>query len=146
MTHSINEIMSKNVITISSEQTIQETALLMKQHNIGAIPIVDNGKLKGIVTDRDITVRSTAEGINPNAPVSQCMTKSITVADSGMDVHEVARIMSLQEIRRVPVVEKDKLIGIVALGDLAEVNIYQDEAEETLASISTPAHPENINP
>ena len=71
MAQSINEIMTKNVVSVTSQQTIQEAAQLMKQHNIGVIPVIDNGQLQGIVTDRDITIRSTADGTEPNTPVNQ---------------------------------------------------------------------------
>ena len=145
MPHSINEIMTKNVVSISSEQSIQEAANLMKQHNIGALPVVDNGQLKGIVTDRDITIRSTADGEAANTPVSECMTNNITAATSNMDVHEAADLMAKQQIRRLPVVDNNQLVGMVAIGDLAEQNIYEDEAGEALSSISTPSEPDQLN-
>lgn len=144
MAQSVNEIMTREVVSVSSEQTIQECAQLMKQHNIGVIPVVDNGQLKGIVTDRDITIRSTADGISPNTPVSQCMTSNVTCATSSMDVHEVANIMAQQQIRRLPVVENNQVVGMIAIGDLAEEAIYQNEAGDALASISTPAEPDNL--
>lgn len=64
MVQTLNEIMTKNVVTISSNQSIQDTARLMNEHNIGSIPVVDNGQLQGIITDRDITLRSTAQEID----------------------------------------------------------------------------------
>lgn len=145
MAQSVNEIMTKNVVSISSKQSIQEAAQLMKKHNIGAIPVVDNGQLKGIVTDRDITIRSTAGGSAANTPVSQCMSTNVTVADSNMDIHEVANLMAQQQIRRLPVVENNQLVGMIAIGDLAEENIYQNEAGQALSSISTPAEPDQLN-
>ncbi|RXJ01768.1 CBS domain-containing protein [Anaerobacillus alkaliphilus] len=144
MAQSINEIMTKNVVCVTPQQSIQECAQLMKQHNIGVIPVVENGQLQGIVTDRDITIRSTADGIGPNTPVSQCMTNNVTTASSTMDVHEVANIMAQQQIRRLPVVDNNQLVGMVAIGDLAETDIYQNEAGEALASISTPAEPDQL--
>ncbi|MGF7186703.1 CBS domain-containing protein [Desulfitispora alkaliphila] len=144
MSQTVNEIMTKNVVSISSQQTIKEAAQLMKQHNIGSIPVVDNGQLQGIVTDRDITIRSTADGEADNTPVAECMTTDVTVANSNMDVHQVSNMMAEKQIRRLPVVENNQLVGMVALGDLAEQNIYQDEAEEALSSISTPAKPDKL--
>lgn len=145
MTQSVNEIMTKDVVSVSSQQTIQEVAQLMKQHNIGVLPVIDNGQLQGIVTDRDITIRSTADGTGPNTPVSQCMTTGVTVANSNMDIHEVANIMAEQQIRRLPVVDNNQVVGMVAIGDLAEQDIYENEAGEALASISTPAKPDQLN-
>lgn len=136
--------MTKNVVSMSSQQTVQEAAQLMKQHNVGVIPIVDNGQLKGIVTDRDIIIRSTADGGAANTPVSQCMTTNVTVANSNMDVHEVANLMAQNQIRRLPVVENNQLVGMVALGDLAEQNVYQSEAGQALSSISTPSQPDQL--
>ncbi|WP_318036643.1 CBS domain-containing protein [Dethiobacter alkaliphilus] len=144
MTQTINQIMTKNVVSVSSQQTVQEAAQLMKQHNIGVIPVVDNGQLKGIVTDRDITIRSTAGGVNANTPVSQCMSTDVKFATSNMDVHEVANLMSQHQIRRLPVVENNQLVGMVAIGDLAEESIYKNEAGEALSNISTPAKPEQL--
>jgi len=144
MAHSISEVMTKNIVSVSSQQTIQEAAQLMKQHNIGAIPVVDSGRLKGIVTDRDITIRSTAGGVDANTPVSHCMSPNVTVANSNMEVQEVANLMAQHQIRRLPVVDNNQLVGMVALGDLAEQNIYQNEAGIALSSISTPAQPQQL--
>ncbi|MDW7685052.1 MAG: CBS domain-containing protein [Bacillota bacterium] len=144
MTQSVSQIMTKNVVSVSSQQSVQEAAQLMKQHNIGVIPVVDNGELKGILTDRDITIRSTADGDKANTPVSQCMSTDIKVATSNMDVHEVANLMAQYQIRRLPVVENNQLVGMVAIGDLAEENIYKNEAGDALSNISTPSKPDNL--
>ena len=144
MHQSVREIMTANVVSVSSHQSIQEAAQLMKQHNIGVIPVVDHGQLKGIITDRDITIRSTAGGSAPHIPVSQCMTTNVTVAHPEMDVHQVADLMAQYQIRRIPVTENSQVVGMVALGDLAEEQIYQNEAGQALSSISTPAHPDQL--
>ncbi len=136
MSQHLNEIMSRDVISVSPEQSIQEAASLMKQHDIGSIPVVENGQILGIITDRDIALRSTSAGKETTIPVRECMTSNPTVAEPTMDVHEAARIMSEQQIRRLPVVENGQLVGMVAIGDLATEQIYQNEAGEALSGIS----------
>jgi CBS domain-containing protein len=142
MSESLNNIMAKNVVSVTSSQSLQEAAALMSQYNVGSIPVVDNGAVMGIITDRDITLRSTAQGLPSSTPVSQVMTSNIVTGTPDMDVHEAANLMAQQQIRRLPVVENNQVVGMVALGDLATKNIYQNEAGEALSSISIPANPQ----
>ena len=137
MNQSIRDLMSEDVVTVSPEQSIEEAAQLMEQHDIGAIPVVSNGEVQGIITDRDITLRATADG-NRNASVSECMTSHVTMVEANMDVHEAARLMADQQIRRLPVVENGQLVGMLSIGDLAREDIFDDEAEEALSDISMP--------
>lgn len=136
MSQNLSEIMSKDVVFVSPNQSIQEAASLMKQHDVGSIPVVENGRVVGIVTDRDIALRSTSAGKETTIPVRECMTENPTVASPDTDVHEAARIMAEKQIRRLPVVENGQLVGMVAIGDLATEQIYQNEAGEALSSIS----------
>ncbi|UTR12574.1 CBS domain-containing protein [Evansella sp. LMS18] len=138
MSQMIRDLMSTNVVSVSPQQSIQEAAALMDQNDIGSIPVVENGQVRGILTDRDITLRATARGLAAHSPVSQCMSEALKVADANMDIHEAARIMGENQIRRLPVVENGQLVGMLAIGDLARQNIYQDEAEEALSNISVP--------
>ena len=139
----LSQLMSKNVISVSPNQTVQEAASLMSQYNIGSLPVVENGQLKGIITDRDITLRSTANGMDGQTPVSQCMSSGNLVSGRpDMDAHEAAQLMASQQIRRLPVVDNDQVVGMVALGDLAAQNIYADEAGQALSDISVPAKPQ----
>ncbi|WP_339229718.1 CBS domain-containing protein [Oceanobacillus sp. FSL K6-2867] len=141
----IRDIMTSNVMTINETQSVQEAAAIMSQYNVGAIPVVNNsGQMVGIITDRDITLRTTAQGQNAQTPVSQVMTAQQMVQGTpDMGVHEAAQLMADQQIRRLPVVENGNLIGMVALGDLAVQNQYANEAEQALASISTPSAPQS---
>jgi CBS domain-containing protein len=134
--------MTTNVATISPNQTIQEAAKLMSQHNVGALPVVENGQVKGIVTDRDITLRSTAQGLNPSTPVSQVMSTNLVTGRPNMSVQEAANLMSQNQIRRLPIVENNQLRGIVALGDIATTNAYDHQAEQALTNISEPSQPQ----
>lgn len=136
MPQHLNELMSKDVITVSPQQSIQEAAALMKEHGFGSIPVVENGQLRGIITDRDITMRSTAEGNSANVPVQECMSTNLTVASSSMDAHEAAQMMADHQIRRLPVVDNGQLVGMIAIGDLAVEQVYQNEAGEALSDIS----------
>ena len=144
MPQSLRDIMSDSVITIKESQTVQEAAELMSQYNIGSIPVVNNsGQLAGIITDRDITLRTTAQGENPQTPVSEVMTaQTIVQGTPDMDVHQAADLMAQQQIRRLPVVENGHVVGMVALGDIAVQDQFANEAEEALQSISTPSAPQ----
>ena len=144
MPQSLRDIMTDSVITIKESQTVQEAAELMSQYNIGSIPVVNNsGQMAGIITDRDITLRTTAQGENPQTPVSEVMTaQTIVQGTPDMDVHQAANLMAQQQIRRLPVVENGNVVGIVALGDLAVQDQFANEAEEALQSISTPSAPQ----
>jgi CBS domain-containing protein len=144
MPQSLKDIMSDSVITIKESQTVQEAAELMSQYNIGSIPVVNSsGQLAGIITDRDITLRTTAQGENPRTPVSEVMTaQTIVQGTPDMDVHQAADLMAQQQIRRLPVVENGHVVGMVALGDIAVQDQFANEAEEALQSISTPSAPQ----
>lgn len=141
----LRDIMTSNVFTINETQTVQEAAALMSQYNIGAIPVINNNRqMVGIVTDRDITLRTTAQGEDTQTPVSEVMTaQQIVQGTPDMDVHQAANLMAEQQIRRLPITENGQLVGMVALGDLAVQNQYTNEAEQALQRISTPQHPNN---
>jgi len=144
MAQNLRDIMTSDVLTVNETQTVQDAAALMSEYNVGAIPVVNNnGQMVGIVTDRDITLRTTAQGQDANTPVSQVMTaQQIVKGTPDMDVHEAANLMAEQQIRRLPVVENGQIVGMVALGDLAVQDIYANEAEQALQSISTPSAPQ----
>lgn len=141
MSQTLRDVMTTNVVSVSPQQTVQEAARLMKEHNVGSLPVVENGQLKGIITDRDITVRATAQGKEDETLVAEVMTSSTVEASPDMDVHQAAQLMAQHQIRRLPVVENNRLVGMVALGDLATREIYQDEAQEALSDISSPSEP-----
>ncbi|MCA1182534.1 CBS domain-containing protein [Bacillus licheniformis] len=134
----ISNAMSRQVATISSNQTVQEAAELMSRHNVGAIP-VDQGVLKGMITDRDITLRTTAEGQDGQTPVSNVMTTNVVSGNPNMSLEEASQLMAQSQIRRLPIVENNHLVGILALGDLAVNELSNESAGQALANISTPA-------
>ncbi|MDD9147464.1 MULTISPECIES: CBS domain-containing protein [unclassified Sporolactobacillus] len=138
MVQTLRQVMTSDIVCCSPNQTLKEAAELMSRHNIGSIPVINNGKLEGIITDRDITLRSAARGKDDDkVAVADCMTSNNLISGRpDMDVHEAARLMSEKQIRRLPVVENDRVVGIVSLGDLATENQLKDEAEKALSGIS----------
>jgi CBS domain-containing protein len=141
----VRDIMSKNLAMVNPSSTLTEAAQLMQKHNIGAIPVCDQNGLVGIVTDRDIVVRNIANGGNTqNSTVKDVMTPNVTTAYPDMDVDDATRIMSQQQIRRLPVVDNNRLIGMLALGDIAANPRTDTEASQALTDISRPAKPMNM--
>ncbi|MDQ0232365.1 CBS domain-containing protein [Metabacillus malikii] len=134
----IRECMTTNVETVSSNQTIKEAAEIMARNNVGSIPVVNSGELVGIITDRDITTRSTAHGLDNQTPVSQVMTTNLVSGHISMSTEEAAKVMAQHQIRRLPIVENNQLVGIVALGDLATNEMSDEAAGVALANISEP--------
>lgn len=134
----VKDIMSTDIACLSSDDSIESAAQMMKQHDVGSIPVCNQDKVIGIVTDRDITLRSVAAGQNPGQKVSDIMTSNLVVGDPEMNVQDAAKLMSDMQIRRLPIVENDSLIGIVALGDISLEPTLQNNAEETLKNISQP--------
>ena len=138
----VKEIMTRSVAYINPASTIVEAAQLMQEHNVGSIPVMDQNGILGIVTDRDIVVRNVAHNKNPqNTSVRDVMTSQVATASPDMEVDDAAQIMAREQIRRMPVIENNKLVGIVALGDLAADNRFDTEASEALTEISRPAKP-----
>ncbi|AKL83655.1 CBS domain-containing protein [Bacillus atrophaeus] len=134
--NSISNSMTKQVATVSSTQTIQEAAALMHQHNVGAIPVVDQGVLQGMLTDRDIALRTTAQGRDGQTPVSEVMSSNVISGNPNMSLEEASELMAQHQIRRLPIVDNNNLVGIVALGDLAVNQLSNDSAGEALTNIS----------
>lgn len=137
----LNELMTKNVRCCSPQDPVSKAAQIMAEVNCGAVPVVEGDKVVGIVTDRDIVLRGVARGRDGNTTCSDCMTPEVTHCTSDTDAHEAADLMARKQIRRLPVVDNGKLVGIVALGDLATVNIHVNEAGDALSQISEPAQP-----
>ncbi len=135
----VKDVMTKNVTYVNPATTVTETAHLMQMHNIGAIPVCDQSGVVGIVTDRDIVVRTVAPGKNPQmTTVKDVMTAGVSTVSPDMDIKDVTKQMANSQIRRVPVLENNTLVGIVALGDVAVDAKYDTEVAETLINISKP--------
>lgn len=129
----VREVMTAAPETVTPETTVRDAALLMERMDIGNVLVVDGDELRGIVTDRDITVRSVAEGLDPlTTPVLQIFTPSAVSVSPLATVQETIDLMRHHDIRRVPVVESGVPVGIVSIGDLAE----SGEPRSLLADIS----------
>ncbi|HBI71244.1 MAG TPA: CBS domain-containing protein [Massilia sp.] len=134
--------MTRDVQTISTQDSVQRAAQLMDELNVGAIPVVDDGRLVGMITDRDITVRSVAVGQDPaGTRVNDVMSTDVRTCTVDQGVEDVLAQMADVQIRRVPVVDGNgQVIGIVSLGDV--VTKAPVEVEQTLDEISTPSEPD----
>jgi CBS domain-containing protein len=132
------DIMTKNVRTAAPNMTLRDVALLMRDGDMGAVPVVDDGKLTGIVTDRDIVVRCIAEGKDSHATVGDAMTNELFTVSPDDFVFEAIRLMGDKQVRRVPVVgETGALEGIIAMADVALETEDELEIAETLEEISS---------
>ena len=134
----VSDVMTREVQTISPNQTAKEAASFMLSTDSGSIPVTDGERLVGMITDRDIAVRGVAKGNGPDTPVSELMTKDCITAREDDDVSTIASKMSEAQVRRLPVIDGDeKLCGIVSLGDLSRDGDDQS-ASQALAGISQP--------
>jgi CBS domain-containing protein len=139
----VGDIMTRGAQVIRPDGTVFEAASLMRQLDVGALPVCDGRRLRGMLTDRDIVVRVLADGRDPHLTnVQDVMSSELVYAFEDDPVTQAARLMREHQIRRVPIVDRDKnLVGIVSLGDLA-VDAGRDELSgETLEKISEPARP-----
>ena len=117
----VSDIMSTDVQVVEPQDSLRHAAELMQELDVGALPVCDGERLLGMLTDRDITVRGVAQGLDPDATaVSDIMTGEEEFATADQDTAEVMRVMGDKQIRRMPVVDQDRrLIGIVSIADLA---------------------------
>lgn len=141
----VRDIMTQNIAQVNPQTSITEVAQLMQKHNVGSLPVCDNNGIIGIVTDRDIVVRNIAHGKDPsNTTVQDVMTSTVKWVTPEMNVHDASTIMSNEQVRRLPVVENNKVIGMLALGDVASNTPFNYEVSQALSDISIPAKPENM--
>ncbi|HBM81923.1 MAG TPA: CBS domain-containing protein [Clostridiaceae bacterium] len=139
----LRDIMTKDVQKVDRNTPVSQAAQMMKQYNVGSLPVCDNDKVIGIVTDRDIVLRGIApDGNASNVTCGQLMTENPVFGSPDMDVNVAAKIMAENQIRRLPVVDNGKLAGMVALGDIASKSNLVDEAGDALNDISKPSRPE----
>lgn len=134
----IRELMNPAVVTVSPDSSAATAARLLSRHNVGSLPVCAcDGKLRGIVTDRDIVLRCLAVEEDPaQTPVREIMTRRPASIGPEADCRSAAQLMAKNQVRRLPVVEGEKLVGMVSLGDLAKCHSYDMEAAEALSEIS----------
>ena len=134
----IKDIMTQSVVSIDPGESVEVAARTMSRHNIGALPVCSNGKLCGMLTDRDIVTRCLAANRQPaNTQVRQVMTEQVTAVRPDMDTGAAAHLMGRLQIRRLPVVENGKLCGMVSLGDMAVREETVMDAGDVLADVSS---------
>jgi CBS domain-containing protein len=137
------DVMTRHPEVVRPDTSVTEAASLMRDLDIGAVPVCDGSRLVGMVTDRDIAVRSVADGRDPRLTlVRDVMSSGIAWASQDDPVEDAMRIMKQQQIRRLPIVDDRKhLVGIVSLGDLAVETADDRLSGDTLQRISEPARP-----
>ena len=133
MAHTVKDVMTSSPIVLEAGRPIEEAATAMRDRDIGSVIVVRGDEICGIVTDRDITVRAVAEGKDPaKTPLSQICSKELTTATPDLSLDDAVRMMRDKAVRRIPVVEGGKPVGILSLGDLA----LEKDRESALATIS----------
>ncbi|MFZ5779766.1 MAG: CBS domain-containing protein [Pseudomonadota bacterium] len=116
----VSDAMTRDVLVARPDQTIEAAARSMAEIDAGVLPVGENDRLIGMITDRDIAIRAVGEGRSPSTPVREVMTSDVKYCFEDEDVDHVARNMGDQQVRRLPVVDRSKrLVGILSLGDLA---------------------------
>lgn len=134
----VREAMTSDVKLVDSHQSIQDAARMMAECNVGSLPVGDNGRLVGMITDRDIAIRAVAAGKAANTQVGQVMSKEVKYCFDDEDVSHVAQNMGDIQLHRLVVLNRDKrLVGIVALADIANCE-GAGAAGEMVCGISTP--------
>jgi CBS domain-containing protein len=136
----LSEVMTRNVQVISPEATIKEAAQQMRGGDFGMLPVGENDRMIGAISDRDIAIRAIAEGKESSTRVRDVMSEGLVWAFDTDSIEDAAKLMSEHQVRRLPIVDKDKrLVGIVALGDFAIDSSDIVPAAEALAEISRPS-------
>ncbi len=133
----LKDIMETDVATVSLKDNIYEVAVKMKQHDVGFIPVVEGRQLIGVITDRDLVIRGYAEKHSGSTAVKEVMSdQQVVSVPSDTSIEEAAKLMARNQIRRLPVVDNNELVGVVAIGDLAVRSITEEEAGQALSQIS----------
>jgi CBS domain-containing protein len=141
------EAMTPDVVRVTPDVSLMEAARTMKDLDIGPLPVCEGDRLLGMVTDRDITVRATAEGRDPReTPVSDIMTMDVVCCHEADDIRAAAKLMQEAQLRRLLVVnDTGKLVGIVSLGDIVLQSGDEKLAGKTLEKVSEPAETESAS-
>jgi CBS domain-containing protein len=142
----ISEIMSKDPRTVSPDTPVSEAARVMKEEDVGLVPVVERvggaetrGRLVGVVTDRDIAIRTVAEGRTTDSPVSEVMSGGVKTCGPNDSVEDAMLLMGHEQVRRIPIVdERGSLVGVVAQADIVRMSGKDRQAERTVEKISQP--------
>ena len=134
----VRDLLRPSVVSVTVTDSTALAARLLSRHNVGSLPVCSaDGRLRGIVTDRDIVLRCIAAEEDPaQTPVREVMTRGCYTVGPEDDCRQATRIMAARQVRRLPVVEDGKLVGMLALGDLARSHVFDMEASQALSEIS----------
>jgi len=135
----VSELMNPNIVSVTPDEPAVLAARLLHRHNIGALPVCSlDGKLRGMVTDRDIVLRCVAAESDPQTTqIREIMSRGIVSVAPGDDVREAAHKMAHEQVRRLPVVDQGgKVVGMLSLGDMAKTRAFDMEASNALSEIS----------
>lgn len=142
----VKDIMTKDVVMANSTDNVLTVAKLMKHHNIGAVPVVENAeKVLGMVTDRDIVLSLADYNFDlANTDVTKLMSNKVYSVRPDADLSSALALMKKQQIRRLPVIEDERLVGMLSIGDIAVHSDYMQEMSDAITEISAPSRVENI--
>ena len=134
------EVMTRALATCAPDASVAHAAAIMRDRDIGNVLVVQNGKLRGIVTDRDLALQAlTGEDDPLQTPISKFMSPQVVTGEAAWSLKQVAKIMAKHQVRRLPIVQDGQLVGIISLGDVALHEDRKDVAAKSLQAISTPA-------
>ncbi len=146
MTILVRHAMTQSPITASAEMNASDAAALMKQYDVGAIPVTRDNELLGLVTDRDLVLRVLAERQNPiQVQLGSILTKTPVTVTPDTRISEARDLMAEHRVRRLPVVKNEELIGIISLGDIAIADASERAVGETLEEISESSSTSDVN-
>lgn len=136
----VNEAMTTDVKVVNPNQSIHDAARIMAECNFGSLPVGEDDRLVGMITDRDIAIRAVAAGKSPDTPVREVMSRDVKYCFEDDDIDSVAQNMGEEQLHRLVVLSKEKrLVGIVALADIAQCE-GEEPAGKAVCGISEPAH------
>jgi CBS domain-containing protein len=142
MAKSVRDVMTPGVQTVSASQSLTEAAEVMKGEDVGSVPVIEQGRLTGIVTDRDIVTRAVAERRDPQTvKVDEVASRELVTVEPDQDLDEALALMARHRIRRLPVVEEGRLVGMLAQADVA-LEAKEKKVGEAVEEISTPTSTE----
>lgn len=130
------DVMTRAIATATPKTPVSQVATMMRDMNIGDVLVVEEGKLRGIVTDRDLTIHVLANGANTSAPVERYMTTDVVTGSPDWSLEQVAKVMGEHQVRRLPIVQNDDVVGIVSLGDVAVHTTKRESVASSLKNIS----------
>lgn len=129
-------IMTSKIISVKKDELVSAAAKKMKQAGVGSVAVEDQGKIIGIITDRDIVLRDVAENQNGQCKCEEIMTRDVATATPESSIDDVAQTMSQRQVKRIPVIDQNKVVGMISLADLSQARGKKKEAGNTLRDIT----------